>query len=199
MTDASVPLIVDLDQTLVGVDTLRLLRQRLALHRPWLARERGRRRALGKQHEKLWLWRQVPVAPRMLPLNDALVERLRSCGGRRPLVLATGSSHELAQAVNHHLGELFDEVVGTDDAVNLTGPRKAERLLERYGAHGFDYVGDSEADLHVWEHARHAYVCSTDAALLARLRERHAATTLVAPRRTTRAEHLRLLAAKVAL
>ncbi len=196
MTDDPVPLVVDLDHTLVGVDTLRLLRQRLAVHRPWLARQRTRLRAQGKQHEKLWLWRTVPVPVEMLPVNDALVDGLRTCGGRRTLVLATGSSHELAQAVDAHLGGLFDEIVGTDDTVNLTGPRKADRLVERYGTQGFDYIGDSEADLHVWAHAAHAYVCSADDSLLSMVRARHAAITRVVPRHTSRVERLHLVAAR---
>lgn len=192
MTDAPVPLVVDLDHTLVGIDTLRVLRQRLAVHRPWLARERARQRARGKQHEKLWLWRTVPVAVALLPFNDAIVDGLRGCRGRRTLVLATGSSHELAEAIDAHLGGLFDEVVGTDDAVNLTGPRKADRLVERYGASGFDYIGDSEADLHVWAQAAHAYVCSADDSLFATVRARHAATRVV-PRHTSRTERLHLV------
>lgn len=197
MTGTSRPLVVDLDQTLVGVDTLRLLRQRLAVHRPWRSRERTRRFGLGKQHEKLWLWREVPLATTLLPINGALVERVRGCAGARHLVLATGSSHELADAINSGLGDLFDEVIGTDEDVNLTGPRKAARLEERFGHLGFDYVGDSEADIPVWERAAHAYVCTDDVTLLGSVRALRPDAVLAPRRATTRAERLRLVAAKV--
>ncbi len=42
---------------------------------------------------------------------------------------------------------MFDEVHGTDPGNNLSGSRKADRLVERFGEKGFDYVGDHAVDL----------------------------------------------------
>ena len=40
---------------------------------------------------------------------------------------------------------------------------KAEALVERFGERGFDYAGNSVADLPVWEHARRAIVVNASA------------------------------------
>ncbi len=39
----------------------------------------------------------------------------------------------------------------------MIGTVKRDALLSAFGEKGFDYVGDSSADLHVWPHARVAY------------------------------------------
>ena len=46
---------------------------------------------------------------------------------------------------------LFDEAHGSDGQHNLKGAAKARFLEERYGAGGFAYIGDSAADLPVWD------------------------------------------------
>jgi 4-hydroxybenzoate polyprenyltransferase len=48
----------------------------------------------------------------------------------------------------------------SDENTNLKGHKKAEHLLSLFGDKGFDYVGDSTADLAVWKHSRHAYSVS---------------------------------------
>ncbi len=185
-----VPLVVDLDGTLVGLDSLLLLRRRLRVRRPWLE---ARRRALlrtGKQHEKVFLWATVPMSADRLPLNAPLVEAIRAEG--RPLWLATGSAVGLGAAVADLVGG-FHDVLGTDGARNLTGPRKTAALVERFGVGGFDYVGDSAADLAVWPSARVAYVASDDPALLAAARDLCAEVVVLPALRTRRLAQWRLV------
>jgi 4-hydroxybenzoate polyprenyltransferase len=67
----------------------------------------------------------------------------------------------MAQAIAARL-ELFDEILASDGQRNLKGPTKAAALVERYGTRGFDYVGDSRADLPVWREAREAVVIGSD-------------------------------------
>ena len=59
------------------------------------------------------------------------------------------------KAIAAHL-DCFDEVHGSDGATNLKGGTKAAFLTERFGKDGFDYMGDSHADLAVWGQARRA-------------------------------------------
>jgi 4-hydroxybenzoate polyprenyltransferase len=47
----------------------------------------------------------------------------------------------------------------------LAGPHKSTALVARYGERGFDYAGNSVADLPVWEHARHAIVVNASSQL----------------------------------
>ncbi len=71
----------------------------------------------------------------------------------RCLVLATGADIRYASAVAIHLG-IFDSVLASDGHTNLTGGNKAARLSGLYGEAGFDYIGDSKADIPVWAKAR---------------------------------------------
>jgi 4-hydroxybenzoate polyprenyltransferase/phosphoserine phosphatase len=168
MAGPPVPLCVDLDGTLVRSDllheaTLELLKRApLALARlpGWLAQ--------GKAAMKHRISELVEVEVAHLPYRREvldLIEAARAEG--RPVVLATASSGRIARAVADHLG-LFDAVLASDQATNLSAEAKAERLVAEFGERGFDYVGNGKADLPVWRRARRAIVVSGDARLHAR-------------------------------
>jgi 4-hydroxybenzoate polyprenyltransferase/phosphoserine phosphatase len=112
----------------------------------------------GKVQAKRHLAKSAHLDAARLPYRGEvldLLEKEREQG--RKTVLVTGADHELAELVAAHLG-LFDEVHATNGQVNLTGRNKAAFLAERFQGPGFDYMGDSAADLAVWSKARGAYV-----------------------------------------
>jgi 4-hydroxybenzoate polyprenyltransferase len=74
------------------------------------------------------------------------------------VVLVTASHQQMADAIATHL-QCFDEVHGTNE-VNLSGRRKSDFLVSKYGPKYFDYIGDSRADAPVWQFARKKYVAS---------------------------------------
>lgn len=156
------PLCVDLDGTLVSTDTLQeavvlLLRRQpwTILFLPfWLLRGRaGFKRAISER---------VSLKAAALPYRRDLVDFLQAGAdaGRR-VVLATAADRDIADAVAKHLG-LFDEVLASDGQHNLKGKNKLEQLRSRYESTGFDYVGDSAADLPLWEAAEQGYVVGAD-------------------------------------
>lgn len=157
-TLADPPLVLDFDGTITRADTLEWLRHRCAQASPAADRERARQREISKQAEKIYLWAQFAIDLDEIPWDDVVLQwaRAQRDAGRR-LVLATGSSAQLARDVAEHL-DLFEEAWGSTPQRNLTGPRKAAGLVEVYGKAGFDYVGDSVADLPVWEASRQGYV-----------------------------------------
>jgi len=163
-----VPIVVDLDGTLIRSDllvesALALLRRaplaawRLPL---WLARGRA---ALKEE-----LARRAPPDPATLPYDEALLAwlRARHAEGRR-IVLATAADGALARAVAAHLG-LFDEVLASDGRINLKGEAKAEALRARFPG-GFVYCGDAPPDLAVWRAATGAVPVGVAAGLRARI------------------------------
>ena len=90
-----------------------------------------------------------------LPFDAEIRARIaawRAEGGRTALV--TASEQTLAEDIAAHLG-LFDEVHGSDGHRNLKGLEKARFLRDRF-ADGYIYVGDSHADLPVWQGAKRA-------------------------------------------
>lgn len=152
------PLIVDLDGTLIHTDMLHESALRASRERPfdvlriplWLAQ--------GKAVLKRKLVAGTTPDASSLPYNEELVAWLKEERARgRHIVLCTASDRALADAVADHLG-VFDDVMASDGIVNLAGHNKAAALEERYGHGGFDYVGNSSADLKVWRRARKAIV-----------------------------------------
>ncbi len=83
----------------------------------------------------------------------------------RKLILCTASDHVIAQAIADYLG-IFDEVMASDGKINLAGTHKAKALRQRYGHAGFDYAGNSKADLDVWQCARQAIVVNASAKIV---------------------------------
>jgi phosphoserine phosphatase len=152
------PLIVDLDGTLVRTDllhesTLKLLRARpyLLLALPWWL-------ASGKAALKRQISERASVEVSVLPYDEQVLAWLqteRAAG--RSLVLCTASDERYANAIAAHLG-IFDSVIASDGERNLSAAQKAVALVERFGEQGFDYAGNSRADLAVWERARRAIV-----------------------------------------
>jgi 4-hydroxybenzoate polyprenyltransferase len=53
---------------------------------------------------------------------------------------------------------IFDEVIASDGATNMTGATKAARLVKRFGERGFVYAGNSAVDGEVWKRAAAAIV-----------------------------------------
>lgn len=150
---------VDLDGSFLLVDSLARLRLRLLTRKPHRFLALRRRRRQGKDAAKIFLWEHGGLQVADLPVNQPLLDWLTSqrAAGRQ-VVLATGSADGLAQAVAAAY-PVFTDAMGTRPGLNLTGPRKAAALVERFGERGFDYAGDDEADLAVWAHARKAVLC----------------------------------------
>lgn len=161
------PLVVDLDGTLVRTDLLvesvfMLVRQSPAriLQLPlWLAR--------GRAHFKQELAKRVLPDAHTLPYHPGLIALLNEERARgRPLVLATAADQRVARAVAMEI-DIFAEVLASDGQINLGGENKRKLLVARYGERGFDYVGNSYKDLPVWRSARGALLARAGPGLAA--------------------------------
>lgn len=164
------PLCVDLDGTLVRTDTLWESVLVLVRLRPWLALllpfwlVRGRAGFKRKVAERVSL--DVTALPYRSELTDVL--RISAEKGRR-LVLSTAADERVAQAVAQHLA-FFHEVLASDGTSNNKAHHKGEALKARFGATGFDYVGDSDADLPVLEAAQRGYLVAASSSTASRAR-----------------------------
>ena len=96
-----------------------------------------------------------------LPWNESVLDALRTAREEgRTCVLATAAHRNVADACAQSIG-VFDRVFATDDSVNLKSHAKARALSAAYGERGFDYVGDSRADIAVWAASRRAFSVSS--------------------------------------
>ena len=157
------PLVVDLDDTLLLTDTLyeifavAVFKQPLSAARGLIELRKGRaafKRALDSE---------VMLDVHSLPSNQSLVEYLQKARSEgRELHLVSAATQGVVNSVADRFG-FFESATGSDGARNLKGRVKAAYLRERF-PHGFAYAGDSHADLAVWKEASAAVlVGATDA------------------------------------
>ncbi len=173
------PLVVDLDGTLLKTDVLIEAASRFVTHNPLRAHRLAGWLLSGRSVFKERLVEHSKTDPALLPYNEPLLAWLRDQKKQgRLLVLATASPRSVAQAVADHLG-FFDDVLASEGGANLKSKRKRDELVSRYGDHGFDYVGNSTADLPVWASAQHAFIVSSSRRLVARARSRNGSVTIV--------------------
>lgn len=165
VSDADIILVVDLDGTLCRTDTLHEGLLVLATTRPWMLFQIPKWLSEGRAEMKERLADQGVITPEDLPLNTAIIEMLRTArDDGRPTALVSAADHRQVTAVAEAT-ELFDEAYGTAEGQNLKGETKAAFLSQHYGVGKFDYVGDSKADLPVWQAARRAITVRADAKL----------------------------------
>ena len=160
------PLVVDLDGTLIYTDMLHESALRVFRESPldllsipfWLSK--------GKAILKHQLAIRTEFDAASLPYNFLLIDWLKQqrVFGRK-LILCTASDMSIASHIARQL-DIFDEVIASDGVVNLEGTYKAQALERRFGVKGFDYVGNSEADLKVWKIARKAVVVNASDGLV---------------------------------
>jgi 4-hydroxybenzoate polyprenyltransferase/phosphoserine phosphatase len=156
------PLCVDLDGTLVKSDTLVDSLMILARRHPTAFLRTPLWALKGKAYLKSQVASLVTLDAAQLPYNRPLLDYLREehAAGRK-LYLATGADGVLAWKIATHLG-IFEDVMASDGALNLTGHNKLQHLEQRFAADGFDYVGNALPDLPLLQGARQAMVANPD-------------------------------------
>lgn len=171
LNSTEVPLVVDLDGTLIKSDllyesVLLFLRKNplnIFLVIKWLLS--------GISVLKVKLAQRVLIDVESLPYNLSFLKHLKSefeIG--RQLVLATASPAIYAQKVAEHL-RIFSSVIATDEKTNLRGSKKLERLVSLYGEKGFDYAGDSSVDVVIFSHCRNSLLINASANTIEKARK----------------------------
>jgi 4-hydroxybenzoate polyprenyltransferase len=151
--DITLPLIVDLDGTLIATDALHeslifFLKRRgaEAWKVPyWI----GAGRAIVK-NRLAQVVTEEDVAS--FPVNAELVDFARQeAGCGRRIVLATAADLAIAQKIQQRF-PFISHVIASTDGNNLKGSAKAEEVIRQF-PEGFIYAGDSPSDLDVWDKA----------------------------------------------
>ena len=155
------PLVVDLDGTLCRTDTL-WETFFAAWHTCWwLPLAVPFWMSAGRTALKSRLAEIALPTISSLPWNESVISALKTArASGRKCVLATAANERVANACASELG-LFNEVIASGDSVNVKGKTKARQLVLKFGVGGFDYIGDSRADLPVWSMAAKNLSAST--------------------------------------
>ena len=163
---------VDLDGTLIAGDLFWESALRLIVQQPWLIAMLPVWALRGKAFLKRQIALRVAIKAEELPYRAEILELLRTAHARGEcLVLATGSDELYARQVGEHLG-FFSHVMGSDGRSNLTGRRKARRLVQEFGEGQFHYFGNDWSDVSVWRVAASATVVAGPARLVRHVRAR---------------------------
>lgn len=170
-------LFVDLDGTLIATDLFRSSVFRLIRRRPHqifrlpLLLRKGR---AGFKHVIAQEDCAQPDVDRLPYRQDVIRLMNEFVDAGKPVVLATASNRIWAQRVAHRLG-LFDDVLASDGTHNLKGVAKLQAIqahCRRHRLASFGYIGDSHADLPIWEHAAGVYVVRPSRSLMRALNRR---------------------------
>lgn len=189
---APVPLVVDVDGTLIVSDFLHESALRLAAERPftaalipfWLVGGRARLKAHINDH--------VGILSD-IPLRRSVVDLIQAAKAEgRPVYLASASDHRQVQALADRIG-VIDGVFATTAGRNLAGSAKAETLVEAFGQGGYDYVADADVDFPVWRSARRVLVVTHGAAFEKRVLAAFPEATVVDRTRRSAGPYLRVL------
>jgi len=178
------PLVVDLDGTLIRSDLLVESGFAFLKQNPLKVFNTIKWILSGKAKLKKELAQRVSLDVTTLPYVQEVIEFIiqeRHKG--RKIVLATASHMIYARQIADHL-KLFDEVIATEEEINLTSTRKAERLISLYGKAGFDYAGNSMDDLAVWSCSRKAIVVNPERGVLDKARKIGNVDQIIDPKKT---------------
>jgi len=156
--DPNIPLIVDLDGTLIHTDMLHESAIILFKNKPAAFLKASLSLSSGKAALKQSISSLIEFSPSTLPYNKELIEYLKSQKNLgRKIILCTASDQLIAHSIANYLN-LFDEVLASDGNTNLSGTEKSNYLIAKFGKGNFDYAGNSNVDVEVWKNCRKAIV-----------------------------------------
>jgi 4-hydroxybenzoate polyprenyltransferase len=112
----------------------------------------------------VWLWNGKSVFKHRLaelsdidaatlPYDESVLCRIRQAREQgRPVYLASACDERLVQAVADHLGG-FDGWFASDETTDLSAEARDAKLVDAFGADGFDYIGNDRARVAATENA----------------------------------------------
>jgi 4-hydroxybenzoate polyprenyltransferase/phosphoserine phosphatase len=175
---ARIPLLIDLDHSLIRTDLLMETALAYAAANPFRITYFAAWVWQGRAHLKRKLAEAVDLEPDLIPVNEEVVAlAVEAKREGRQVFLVTASDELLAQKIAGRF-PFLDGVLSSDGIRNLKGNHKAAVVSERF-PDGYDYVGDSAADLHVWRNAREVVVVAPGAATLRKVQALDKPTTVI--------------------
>jgi len=179
-SETAIPLVVDVDGTLLRTDLLWEGLIQAVLRRPGRLLALGRALLRGRAAFKAAVAEASALRVDDIPLEPsavALIERARDAG--RPIVLASAAHGPQVSRLAERVGA--DLVLASTATENLKGKAKLERILAHFPA--FDYVGNDRADAPIWAAARYAFAVNPGARALRQGRRRRPDLEVVCARR----------------
>jgi len=167
--DNKLPIVVDLDGTLIWDEVSHLTFYAFCRRYPWKIPLLPFWLIKGVAYIKSIVAEQIPMDPKTLNYNQSVLDFLAKHKDHR-MILATGADQKLAHSVADYLG-LFEHVIASDGVTNTISSNKAKRLDELLGQGRYIYLGNSSQDINVWKHAAYAVAVNTPPDVLQALKD----------------------------
>jgi 4-hydroxybenzoate polyprenyltransferase/phosphoserine phosphatase len=162
-------LVVDLDGTLIASDLLLELWLAAIKRDPWNLLRSPFWLMRGRCFLKQRLAEKVELDWTLLPYRKAVVDLiLEERSKSRPVILASASPQAAVQKIAEHLG-YFDHFMGSETE-NLKGKAKRTQIERLLKGRPFRYVGDSWADLEIWNGSVGVVAINPSSGLIAKLK-----------------------------
>ncbi len=150
--EPGLPIFVDLDGTLTRTDVAQELFIRF-FKQPTRAVEFLSALLSGPSHTKRILAETQEFSAETLPYNETVLNYLRTEKRKgRKVYLASATDQLIADKIADHL-QLFDGVIASTPGENLKGSAKLDRIRDSVAGGAFEYIGDSDADIPIWNSA----------------------------------------------
>lgn len=155
-------LVCDLDGTLIKTDMLLESVFILLKNNPiylliipfWLVK--------GRQILKSEIEKRISLNPENLPYNYDVIKFLKDNKEKfNQTVLVSASNENIVKKISDYL-KLFSESYGSNDKINLKSKNKSKFLDEKYGQNNWSYIGDSKADIEVWNKSNESYIVNNN-------------------------------------
>lgn len=163
--------VVDLDGTLIRTDLLFESFLTLLKREPQIVFIAPFLLFRGKARLKKFLAEKIALDPKSLPYRPALlklIEEKRAQGSE--IILASASHQSLVAMVARYLN-LFSSAIGSKET-NLKGKNKLDAIMKITGGRGFEYMGNSSADLPLWWAANKAILLNPSKRLVSKVAEK---------------------------
>ncbi len=157
-TESEIPLVVDIDGTLINTDLLYEAVILLIKKNPFYILKCLLWAFKGKAYFKNRIFGLINLDYLHLPYNEDLINFIeKEFASGRKIILASASPVSAAIGISK-IHPIFTEVYGTQNNINLKGSNKLKVLTDRFGKGKFDYIGNSNADSVIFENARNSYL-----------------------------------------
>jgi 4-hydroxybenzoate polyprenyltransferase len=165
-----IPLVVDLDGTLIKVDSLHEAFVQFASKKPLYALRALLGLRQGPAIFKAAVADHVLPGVANVPVDEVVLEAIKKAQGEgRKVYLATAADRRFAEAFADSICK-FDGIFASENGINLKGKAKADRIVAAFGAYGFDYIGNGAADIPIWRVARTGLISGAPSRLVQRVK-----------------------------
>lgn len=191
--DSDIPLVVDVDGTLIKTDLLHEAALQFIARHPLQTWQLAAWLTGGKANLKACLAERIDPGCATIPLRPETLAAIHAAQDQgRPVWLASASSRRWVEPIAERVGGVAG-VLASDEQTNLAGSKKASALTAKFGEQGFDYIGDNKVDMPVWALARRAFLVSHSRGFEAAVRRRFPDVQTIAEQGSPLRQHIRAM------